>query len=104
VSSGIASTPGPIGTVTMIKLAVPSLILALASYAAADGPRPAHHTPPPEAIAACAKSKAGDACAFKIHDHDMKGTCKPRHDDASQLVCRGEHMHPPPDGSGSNAP
>jgi hypothetical protein len=55
-----------------------------------------HHAPPREAIDACASLKTDDACTFKLHDHEITGTCKARPDDASALACRPDHR-PGPD-------
>ncbi|HEY1817751.1 MAG TPA: hypothetical protein VGG74_35665 [Kofleriaceae bacterium] len=54
------------------------------------------HGPPQEAIDACTNLQVDDACSFKLHDHDVTGTCKARPDDSSQLACRPDH--PPPHG------
>lgn len=70
-------------------------------------PPPKHHGPPPEAIAACANLKVDEACSFKLHDHDIAGTCQARHDDAGALACRPAHPrrhHPHHDDPGAAPP
>src|SRR5262245_9301075 len=70
----------------LFVLAVP-LVIAHADHG--------HHQPPQAAFDACAKSKAGDACEVKLHDHALKGVCATA-PDSSALVCRPDHPHAPP--------
>jgi hypothetical protein len=68
--------------------------------------RPAHlghgpgHTPPKEALAACASSAASATCSFTVGDHTMSGTCE-KPPDGTALACRpagppgGHHRGPP---------
>lgn len=88
----------------MFKLTLAAAIFAIVGLAAADAPRRPHRAPPPEAIEACANAKQADECSFKIHDHQIAGTCQPRPDDTSQLACRPNRPPPPPPGGGSGDP
>lgn len=47
-------------------------------------------TPPAEMVSACKDKDEGDDCAFTApwNGADTEGSCRPRRDDASQLVCR----------------
>jgi hypothetical protein len=81
------------------------LALVLAFDAGSNAPPPphhGHHAPPQEAIDACTKKKADDACSFTFRDHAITGTCKAPPDNASQLACRPDH--PPPHHGGSDEP
>jgi hypothetical protein len=79
-----------------MKLHIAVLALAVTPFAvaAADQPRRPHR-PPPAAIAACEKLRAGDACTVRRHDRDIAGTCN-LVPDTSTLACRPNHPPPPP--------
>ena len=50
--------------------------------------RPDHPPgPPPEAIAACSRATAGDACTVTHGDHTLTGTCEPGPDGGPTLAC-----------------
>lgn len=51
-----------------------SLILLFTSVAVAQQ-RPRRRPPPREAVDACQGKAAGDACAFRFRDRDIKGKC-----------------------------
>jgi hypothetical protein len=57
---------------------------------APNGPPPhgaCEHGPPPEAVEACAKLSAGDACTVHFGDHTMDGTCRNGPDGNGPLAC-----------------
>lgn len=98
----------------------PIYLIPLALVVAACGPprhakheRPKHQQgahgpkgkrpppPPPEAIEACEKRSAGEACSFGEGDRATEGTCEaPPHDGA--LACRP--AGPPPHGARAHHP
>lgn len=93
----------------MLKIILVAVACAGAGASADTGsgagaPPPGHHRhgPPQEAIDACANLKADDACSFKLHDHDITGTCKAPPEHADKLACRPDH--PPPHHGGSDEP
>jgi len=59
-----------------------------------DRPPPPKGKPPQEAIDACAKAAAGDACAFDLDSHHVTGTCRQGPDGQGPLACAPDH--PPP--------
>lgn len=79
----------------LASLLCSGLLVLPFAIANADQPPRHPHPPPQEAIDACAKAKAGDACSFTHHDHDITGTCAAI-PDATTLVCRPDHPPPPP--------
>ena len=86
----------------MHKLWIAGLFVGVAGLAMADAEHK-HHKPPQEAVDACASAAAGDACAFKIHDHDLTGKCFAP-PDQTVLACRPDHPPGPPPGDGSDRP
>ncbi|MCW5802882.1 MAG: hypothetical protein KIT31_10890 [Deltaproteobacteria bacterium] len=81
-----------------VFLSLAALAFAPLATALADQPPPPprpRRPPPPAAFEACAKAKAGDACAFQLHDHAIRGTCTTV-PDATTLACRPDQPPPPP--------
>ena len=62
----------------------------------ADGAQRPPPKPPQQAFDACAKSSAGDACAFDIDSHHVTGTCSHGPDGNGPLACKPDHPPPPP--------
>ena len=62
---------------------------------AGSGQRPPPK-PPQQALDACAKSAAGDACAFDIDGHHVTGTCSHGPDGNGPLACKPDQPPPPP--------
>lgn len=66
----------------------------------ADAGGGSDHRPPPrppeEAVDACAKSAANDACAFDIDGHHVTGTCRTAPDGNGPLACAPDQPPPPP--------
>ena len=65
--------------------------------------RRGHHTPPREAIAACAQKRAGDACAFQgRRQEQLQGKCwaPPQR----VLACLPDGHRPPGQGDGQGHP
>lgn len=84
----------------MTKLMLATLLFAAPAFADDPPPHPHHGPPPKEAVDACTSKAKGDACAFKIHDHDVTGTCFAP-PDKTILACKPDHPPPhPPDGEG----
>ena len=79
----------------MMKLAV-AVSLLFGGVALADDAKPAggRHKPPQEALDACAKAAANDACAFTHDSKEVKGSCLTRKHGPG-LVCRKPHAPPP---------
>lgn len=82
----------------MTKLILATLFMTGTAFADDPPPHP-HHGPPKEAVDACTSKAKGDACAFKMHDHDITGTCFAP-PDKTVLACKPDHPPPHHDGDG----
>jgi hypothetical protein len=71
----------------MLLTALP--LLAVAQSSPAD--EEPHHTPRPEALAACKDKSEGAACEFDAPKGHVTGTCRKTH--ANDLACMHPHHH-----------
>lgn len=77
----------------VMKQIIFAILVGTTGLAMADDPAPKHKGPPQEALDACAKAKADDACSFTHDTKAVKGTCQQRKH-GTGLVCRRPHPAP----------
>ena len=66
-----------------------SLLLSCsATYAFANGERPARKGPPPEALTACESAAEGDSCSFTSPRGEVSGQCVTPPKEGVGLACK----------------